>query len=612
MSNDSRPSEFVLPFYTYIPNEHTKQMGTASRCCDDDCCAHTCTAAMRQSTTYRHHDNQSLIPTVCSGSGGTFCVQSLSDLMILFTHNAVVVVLSCLLQAENALVMSNTERHKLFRHDNSSFYRRPRRTQESKLPVINEVLFLPNPLSPHVSERRTTIEIYRPDTSFDLSGCVVENDAESFRVVLPNRMQSVDAPYFTIKRRATQRKEQVLKRSRGILWLKEMELQVIDGLALFCNDEMVDFLAWGRDGIGPNGDLYVQAVENEMWTSTNDFVETGIPENDGQFVIAEVRPEFFPLQELQPGDSLGRDGLSTDTDGVPDWQYSGGADSRRPTPSERNKEYSALPLINEVLFLADPESRKFYKRRMFLEIYRKDTSYSLVGCSLLNSDGSFRVTFDESFQKVNDEYFTIKERSTQTEAFRLSRKNGVLWMRDFDLDETDGLGLFCDARMIDYVMWGQRFGPIGYLPDLAVSTQNWGDAEDYVATGRQILGGTYISRGMQKGDSIGRNLNSTDVNNSSDWSLPGGTQSRIATPNGRNQQYMYHPIINEVLWRPRPGSSDFSRRRVFVEIYLRDTSYSLNGCTLVNSDGSFRVDFDEELDDVDVSYFTVKQKSRAR
>lgn len=53
--------------------------------------------------------------------------------------------------------------------------------QESKLPVINEVLFLPNPLSPHVSERRTTIEIYRPDTSFDLSGCVVENDAESFR-----------------------------------------------------------------------------------------------------------------------------------------------------------------------------------------------------------------------------------------------------------------------------------------------------------------------------------------------------------------------------------------------------------------------------------------------
>lgn len=71
-------------------------------------------------------------------------------------------------------------------------------------------------------------------------------------------------------------------------------------------------------------------------------------------------------------------------------------------------------------------------------------------------------------------------------------------MRDFDLDETDGLGLFCDARMIGYVMWGQRFGPIGYLPDLAVSTQNWGDAEDYVATGRQILGGTCISRGVQK------------------------------------------------------------------------------------------------------------------
>ena len=51
-----------------------------------------------------------------------------------------------------------------------------------------------------------------------------------------------------------------------------MELQVIDGLALFCNGKMIDFLAWGRDEIGPNGDLYVQAVENKMWTNTNDFM----------------------------------------------------------------------------------------------------------------------------------------------------------------------------------------------------------------------------------------------------------------------------------------------------------------------------------------------------
>lgn len=94
--------------------------------------------------------------------------------------------------------------------------------QESKLPVLNEILYLANPSSPDFSERRKFIEIYRPDTSFSLKGCALENDSETFRIFFDNDVGS--AQYFVIKHKATLSEESRLQKGKGILWLREFEL----------------------------------------------------------------------------------------------------------------------------------------------------------------------------------------------------------------------------------------------------------------------------------------------------------------------------------------------------------------------------------------------------
>lgn len=431
----------------------------------------------------------------------------------------------------------------------------------------------------------------------------MESDSGSFRVVFDENVGS--ATYFVVKHKATLDRDQVLWKSRGILWLREFEMNEIDGVALTCRNEMLDFVAWGVDGVGPNGDLYNEAADISQWSSNEDFVETGTPAG----LLDQVGSGLFVDQSLQPGDSIGRDGTSIDTNGPVDWSFSGGTNARGPTPSAKNFQHFALPVINEVLYLDVPDSSDLGKRRMFVEIYRADTSYSLVGCSLINSNGAFRVEMDESFEDVDDEYFVIKHKATLSSEFRLARKFGILWYRDFELSVRDGISIFCDDKMVDYVGWGDTFGPLGYLPDAAVNSGIWPSTEDFVETGRQALGGTYISPGIKNGDSLARDLNSTDVNNSTDWIVPGGLNARVPTPSERNLRHSHLPLINEVLYNPRPGSSDFSKRRVFIEIYRQDTSFSLTGCSLVNHDGSFRTDFGGAFDDIDATYFQVKQKS---
>jgi hypothetical protein len=80
-------------------------------------------------------------------------------------------------------------------------------------------------------------------------------------------------------------------------------LKEVDSVALFCDDNIVDFVAWGKDGVGPNGPLIAMAVRAGMWPSTSTFVETGsIGLNDGLLSLG-----------MQSGNSLGRDAVSTDT-----------------------------------------------------------------------------------------------------------------------------------------------------------------------------------------------------------------------------------------------------------------------------------------------------------
>ena len=132
-------------------------------------------------------------------------------------------------------------------------------------------------------------------------------------------------------------------------------------------------------------------------------------------------------------------------------------------------------------------------------------------------------------------------------------------MRNFELNKIDGLALFCDNVMIDYVAWGiNGDGPIGYLPDTAVFAGMWASTDYFVETGSVDLGAGYFSPGVQNGDSLARDGNSTDTNGPNDWIMPGGYYARSPTPSVQNFKHFALPLINEVLFLPAPGSRDFT------------------------------------------------------
>lgn len=57
-----------------------------------------------------------------------------------------------------------------------------------------------------------------------------------------------------------------------------------------------------------------------------------------------------------------------------------------------------------------------------VEIYRPDRFRSLSGCSLVAADGSFRVDFHSSFDKVKKAYVAIKHKDTLDVDFNSYRR----------------------------------------------------------------------------------------------------------------------------------------------------------------------------------------------
>lgn len=389
----------------------------------------------------------------------------------------------------------------------------------SKTALINEVLFHPDPSSPYFSRRRKFVEICRPDP-FSLVGCRLENDDGSFRLDFGEAFENTYAPYYSVKHKSTLTSDFVIWRRRNIVWVRELELKPIDGLAIICNETILDYVEWGRDNVGPTGPLHSAAMDADMWTQgtfnrKDIFIQTGSVNLGGGYVSPGVRE----------GDSIGRDKDSTDTNSKADWSFPGGQNARMPTPSAQNLDFSTSPVINEVLFRPKPNSKRYYRRRIFVEIYRRDTLYSLNHCTIQNHNGSWRFDFDKRFDFVNNHYVSIKHKSTLNRESKLRTTRGILWMRDMPLDEVDDVALFCDGNMIDYVSWGNNgTGINGTLQDSAVANGLWSRKNVHVET-----------EGIRRGASIGRDANSRNTHNVLDWSFPGGIDAHRSTPSARNE-----------------------------------------------------------------------------
>lgn len=164
------------------------------------------------------------------------------------------------------------------------------------------MLWLPNPTSPKFSERRKFLEIYRADR-FGLGRCRLENDDGSLRIEFGEQFENTYGTYYSIKHKATLTKPFVIWRRKRIIWVRELPLKEVDSIALFCDGEMVDFVAWGKSGVGPDGPLISMAANAGMWSNTTDFIETGARGLDNGAISLG----------MQPGNSIGRDAVSSDT-----------------------------------------------------------------------------------------------------------------------------------------------------------------------------------------------------------------------------------------------------------------------------------------------------------
>jgi hypothetical protein len=101
-----------------------------------------------------------------------------------------------------------------------------------------------------------------------------------------------------------------------------------DGCALYManpdSTSMVDFTAWSVTGIAPEGRAMTHAVTSGHWP-LGAFLDTGY--GSGAFVEPWT---------AGPGESIGRDGLSTDTDTPDDWTDHGGWDALAETEGRAN------------------------------------------------------------------------------------------------------------------------------------------------------------------------------------------------------------------------------------------------------------------------------------
>lgn len=480
-------------------------------------------------------------------------------------------------------------------HDFGHVYR-------SALPVINEIMFLPDPSSLNVEQQRSFIEIFRTDINYPnpLTGCTIVNNDATFRVDFTKSMNIGRNYHISIMHDEELEQELRVGSEADTLWTRSFVLnKEVDGIGLFCHDQIVDYVAWGR-GVAPTGTLHSAAITADLWERNDDFIDTSSVDLGNGIVISGV----------QKGESLGRDRFSTITHSRKDWSYPGGLNSRIATPSSRNFQHTHLPSINEVLFQPNPQSKNAKKRRAFIEIYRADKTFNLNGCSLMNDAGSFQLDFDSSFDSIRRRYFSVKHKAEMSVETKLARGKGILWVRDIKLNEiVDGIALVCDGQIADYIAWGSALGPDGTLHRAAVAARKWSGADEFVYTGPLDLGNGLVTRGMRRGDSLGRDSKSTNTNSVSDWSYSGGIDANGPTPSFQNREPSYFPVVNEVMFLPDPDSRDINKRRSFVEIYRRNLSYKLSRCTLANSDASFRVDFGKSANKVDNPYFVVKHKS---
>jgi hypothetical protein len=110
-------------------------------------------------------------------------------------------------------------------------------------------------------------------------------------------------------------------------------------VALLEGGRIHDFVAYSGSGEGLKGKTIKAAVKAGRWPAA------------ASVRTVETDPLVLPTSPLLPGDSLGRDALSTDSNTPADWETLGGADALGPSPGTMNEQF-----LDDLVATAPPET----------------------------------------------------------------------------------------------------------------------------------------------------------------------------------------------------------------------------------------------------------------
>jgi hypothetical protein len=196
--------------------------------------------------------------------------------------------------------------------------------------VINEVMYYPDTSDTSHFRNHEWVELFNKDTvAFNIDQWVISNRDASKDAVLPN-WDFPESTYLVVHF-TSGIDDSDFTDGEGNYYVgdKDVFADTMDECALYFDtltdaSTIINFVSWSSDTLGyVGGHAHDYAVAAGIW-DWGDFFDAWQTEN------------FSALDRVDPGESIGRDSSSTDTNQPEDWDFHGGKDAIGPTPGAVN------------------------------------------------------------------------------------------------------------------------------------------------------------------------------------------------------------------------------------------------------------------------------------
>jgi hypothetical protein len=201
--------------------------------------------------------------------------------------------------------------------------------------VINEVMFFPDTANTVPERNHEWVELYNSGSPASVGGWVISNRDGSSDAILPS--WSFPSSTYLVIHFTTGTNDNDFSDGQGHYYTGTADVfsEAEDECALYTDlpsdTTIIDFMNWSETNDYTPGTAHDYAVSAGIWTNGDFFTPV-----DAGDIYAEIA-------WVTPGESMGRDSSSTDSNLSDDWETFGGADAIYATPGEVN--YQLLQVV---------------------------------------------------------------------------------------------------------------------------------------------------------------------------------------------------------------------------------------------------------------------------